>query len=91
MPGHDYFQIISHYQCGCLFIHSLVARRKRAFNFFLATNRWSTPWHNVLLKNAQGWQLVKRQEAERTGSTIKSGSLCIGGLLMNNSKPSRII
>ena len=43
---------------------------KTGIQFLPVTNRWSTPWHNVLLKNAQGWLLVKRQEAERLGAKL---------------------
>jgi L-tyrosine isonitrile synthase len=43
---------------------------KLGIQFLPATNRWATPWHNVLLKNHQGWQLVKRAEAERIGATF---------------------
>lgn len=43
---------------------------KTGIQFLPTDNRWSTPWHNVLLKNAQGWQLVKREEAERLGAQL---------------------
>ncbi|MDP1604320.1 MAG: isocyanide synthase family protein [Legionella sp.] len=43
---------------------------KLGIQFLPATNRWATPWHNVLLKNHQGWQLVKRADAERIGATF---------------------
>lgn len=44
---------------------------KLGIQFLAATNRWATPWHNVLLKNKQGWQLIKRAEAERLGATFQ--------------------
>ncbi|WP_454784889.1 L-tyrosine/L-tryptophan isonitrile synthase family protein [Legionella sp. WA2024007413] len=34
------------------------------------SNRWSTPWHNVLLKKGKRWQLIKRQEAEQLGARL---------------------
>jgi len=43
---------------------------KLGIQFLPTTNRWATPWHNVLLKKPQGWQLVKRQEALRLGATL---------------------
>lgn len=43
---------------------------KMGIQFISSGNRWSTPWHNVLLKDAQGWQLIKREEAERLGATL---------------------
>lgn len=43
---------------------------KFGIQFLPSANRWATPWHNVLLKNAQGWQLVKRKEAEQLGATL---------------------
>ncbi|TAL59548.1 MAG: pyoverdine biosynthesis protein PvcA [Legionella sp.] len=43
---------------------------KLGIQFLPATNRWATPWHNVLLKNAQGWLLVKRKEAEQLGAIL---------------------
>ena len=43
---------------------------KLGIQFLPAANRWATPWHNVLLKNAQGWELVKRQEAEQLGAIL---------------------
>ncbi|STX27869.1 pyoverdine biosynthesis protein PvcA [Legionella beliardensis] len=44
---------------------------KLGIQFLPAANCWATPWHNVLLKNRQCWQLVKRIEAERLGATLK--------------------
>lgn len=41
---------------------------KLGIQFLPAKNRWATPWHNVLLKNADGWQLIKRIDAERLGA-----------------------
>ncbi|MDR3502439.1 MAG: isocyanide synthase family protein [Legionella sp.] len=43
---------------------------KMGIQFIPSSNRWSTPWHNVLLKDAQGWQLIKREEAVRLGATL---------------------
>lgn len=43
---------------------------KLGIHFLPTTNQWATPWHNVLLRNAQGWQLMKRAEAERLGGTL---------------------
>ncbi|MFJ1268782.1 L-tyrosine/L-tryptophan isonitrile synthase family protein [Legionella lytica] len=43
---------------------------KVGIQFIPSGNRWSTPWHNVLLKDTQGWQLIKRHEAERLGATL---------------------
>ncbi len=34
-------------------------------------HRWATPWHNVLLKNEGGYQLIPRKEAERLGATFQ--------------------
>lgn len=44
---------------------------KLGIQFLAAANRWATPWHNVLLKNEQGWQLIKRAEAERLGAHLR--------------------
>jgi len=44
---------------------------KLGIQFLSASNRWATPWHNVLLKNQQGWQLMKRSEAERLGAVFQ--------------------
>lgn len=41
---------------------------KIGIHFLPVSNRWSTPWHNVLLKNGPRWHLVKRQEAEQMGA-----------------------
>ncbi|WP_058534121.1 isocyanide synthase family protein [Legionella saoudiensis] len=43
---------------------------KMGIQFIPSSNRWCTPWHNVLLKDAQGWQLIKREEAERLGARL---------------------
>jgi pyoverdine/dityrosine biosynthesis protein Dit1 len=43
---------------------------KIGIHFLPTSNRWSTPWHNVLLKNAEGWQLIKKQEAEQLGARL---------------------
>lgn len=43
---------------------------KLGIQFLPASNQWATPWHNVLLKKPEGWQLVKRQEAERLGARL---------------------
>lgn len=43
---------------------------KTGIQFLPGSNRWSTPWHNVLLKGAHGWRLVKRQEAELLGAQL---------------------
>lgn len=45
---------------------------KLGIQFLPAANRWATPWHNVLLKNAKGWELVKRQEAELLGAVLNN-------------------
>jgi L-tyrosine isonitrile synthase len=34
-------------------------------------DRWGTPWHNVLLEDASGIQLVRRSEAEKMGAELK--------------------
>ncbi|MGQ3890860.1 L-tyrosine/L-tryptophan isonitrile synthase family protein [Legionella sp. CNM-4043-24] len=44
---------------------------KLGIQFLAAGNRWATPWHNVLLKNQQGWQLIKRADAERLGARLQ--------------------
>lgn len=41
---------------------------KLGIQFLPANNCWATPWHNVLLKNKNAWQLIKRAEAERLGA-----------------------
>jgi pyoverdine/dityrosine biosynthesis protein Dit1 len=43
---------------------------KIGIQFLPSANRWGTPWHNFLLKKAQGWSLVKRQEAEKLGARL---------------------
>ena len=43
---------------------------KMGIHLLPSTNRWGTPWHNVLLKSSQGWQLIKREEAERLGAQL---------------------
>jgi len=45
---------------------------KFGIQFLPATNRWATPWHNVLLKGKDGWQLIKRQQAEELGAVLKN-------------------
>lgn len=62
----DYFPLavrlsIHPQQCGS---------EKIGVQFLPAANRWATPWHNVLLKNEQGWQLMKRQDAEEMGAQL---------------------
>ncbi|KTC78190.1 isocyanide synthase family protein [Legionella brunensis] len=46
------------------------ASDKLGIQFLPATNRWATPWHNVLLKHGDSWQLVKRIDAERLGAKL---------------------
>src|SRR5690606_32250340 len=36
-----------------------------------AQDRWATPWHNVVLKIKDSYQLVKRIEALRQGAKLK--------------------
>ncbi|KTC97721.1 isocyanide synthase family protein [Legionella erythra] len=43
---------------------------KLGIQFLPASNQWATPWHNVMLKRPNGWQLVKRQEAEQLGARL---------------------
>jgi len=43
---------------------------KLGIQFLPAKNGWATPWHNVLLKNRDGWQLMKRLDAERLGARL---------------------
>ncbi|WP_131795656.1 isocyanide synthase family protein [Fluoribacter gormanii] len=45
---------------------------KIGIHFLPTSNRWGTPWHNVLLKNADGWQLIKRREAEQLGARLNN-------------------
>ncbi|VEG92038.1 isocyanide synthase family protein [Legionella spiritensis] len=55
-----------------LSIHpQLCGSEKLGINFLPATNHWATPWHNVLLKNEQGWQLIKRRDAEQLGAILR--------------------
>lgn len=44
--------------------------QKFGIQFLPAGDRWATPWHNVLLKRGDKWQLLKRAEAERLGATL---------------------
>ncbi|HHS8307245.1 TPA: L-tyrosine/L-tryptophan isonitrile synthase family protein, partial [Legionella anisa] len=66
-------KLLAHYfpQSVRLSIHPQpCGSEKIGIHFLPVSNRWSTPWHSVLLKNAQGWQLVKREEAERLGARL---------------------
>lgn len=48
------------------------ASDKLGIQFLPAANQWATPWHNVLLKQGNSWQLVKRIEAERLGARLNN-------------------
>ncbi len=48
-----------------------VANKKFGIKLVDAENRWSTPWHNVTLKQSGTFSLVKRSEALAMGATLK--------------------
>ncbi|KTD21956.1 pyoverdine biosynthesis protein PvcA [Legionella lansingensis] len=53
---------------------------KLGIQFLPAANRWATPWHNVLLKKGDSWELIKRKEAERLGAKLNHDHYVLEGL-----------
>lgn len=52
---------------------------KLGIQFLPNSNRWATPWHNVLLKRGNSWQLIKRIEAERLGAKLNHDHYVLEG------------
>lgn len=52
---------------------------KFGIQFLPASNSWATPWHNVLLKNREHWQLIKRIDAEKLGARLNHDHYVLEG------------
>jgi pyoverdine/dityrosine biosynthesis protein Dit1 len=48
-----------------------ITHRKFGIKLLESENRWATPWHNIVLKHGNNYQLTKRIEALRKGANLK--------------------
>lgn len=49
-----------------------VAHRKFGVQLVSTSDRWATPWHNVCVRTAEGFHLMKRREALAAGAIARS-------------------
>lgn len=72
--SHAWSNLLSHHYKNTirLSIHPhLCTSSKIPIKFNEHSSRWATPWHNVVLKTKNGYQLIKRKQAVKMGAILK--------------------